>query len=289
MTEIWRLWSAVWLGLPMIQRKPFTLWEMPKKKKAVYTDKEKTVEHEGQVQKIVGAKNGFLNRQKEFGFVQEERRKTENINVGRTEKEYAVIQQPIFLKQQKENVGMEQAATLPEIEMHHKANQTIFTRMAEQDRKKETTIFSMIPKQGMEQNQTPLAKQKENEAVKQKVFLQQEEKHWKSEKRAEKQQNGKMLSKFLHVIAHENMMQQQTELAGKTSEIWKQQGEDVVMLQKILRQYENQQNGSTGNQNVSIQIGHIKQQADVDDVMEALTKKLWEARSITTKKAKGGV
>ncbi len=44
-----------------------------------------------------------------------------------------------------------------------------------------------------------------------------------------------------------------------------------------------------GNQNVSIQIGHIKQEADVDDVMEALTKKLWETRSMTTKKPKGSV
>ena len=287
MTEIWRLWSVVWLGLPLMQRKPSILWEIANHKKAVYADIEKNIENE--TQRMIGTKNGFLERQKEFDLAQKQRRITENIDMGKTKKEYAVIQQPILLKSKKENVAAKRGAILQGEEVHHKAIQPVFMHMAEKDGKKEMTIFSIMPKNVAEQKQIPLIKQKENERTRQKVFLQQEEKQWKSEKDIAKEQNGKMLSKFLHVTAHENTVQQQTEQDGKISEIWKQQGEDVVMLQKILHHYENQQHGIAGNQNVSIQIGHIKQQADVDDMMDALTKKLWEVKSITTKKAKGSV
>ncbi len=260
MKEIWRLWLGLWLGLPDMERKSSTLWDMQTKTKTEYENIQKNTD----IKKTgIDTQNGFLKRQKEIALEEQEK------------KQYAKIQPHIVWNSKKEGHMAEQITTLQQ--KHHQPIQTTLRNMEEPYEQKERLLFSMMSKQE--------PKQQEKKAITQMGALPQEK---TVEKNTENKQNGKMLPPFLHTTTHQNIREQMQQ-QKQPSAIWKQQGEDVVMLQKILRHYENQQNGAMGNQNVSIQIGHIKQQADVDDVMEALTKKLWEARSMTTKKAKGGV
>lgn len=399
MGEIWRLWSAVWLGLPLIQTKSSVLWQMPKSNKARYTEniekytadeknaqytvkqmmpKEKnffyatkgstekqqktSVGNKKDIEKGQAEKTGLMQQvfvekgQMEKGksiqpvFVkkeQEEKGKTIQqvfVEKGHTEKgkwiqpvfvekrqaEKGKLMQPVFsdkgqmekgkwiqpvivekgqeekgkwmrqvfVEKKQEEKGMSMQPVFSEKWQAEKGMlmQPVLMRVTEREKQKETPIFSMVSQSNIPQRPKEVKTEiwKNSGETKQMLFLQnqtkQNAKQWQTEKIVPKEKAK--VTQFLHLAEHENVLQPQTEqpkIDGKMSEIWKQQGEDVVMLQKILRHYENQQNYMAGNQNVSIQIGHIKQEADVDDVMEALTKKLWEARSMTTKKPKGSV
>ena len=198
------------------------------------------------------------------------------VEKGQTEKDKWI--QPVLVKKEQEEKGM--------------SMQPVLMCVAEREKQKEIPIFSVASQSNIIQSPKKLKTEiwKNSGETKQMMFLQNQTKQWQTEKIVPKEKAK--VTQFLHLAERENVLQAQTKqpkIDGKMSEIWKQQGEDVVMLQKILRHYENQQNHMAGNQNVSIQIGHIKQEADVDDVMEALTKKLWETRSMTTKKPKGSV
>lgn len=259
MKEFWQLWLGLWLGVPNRERTVSSLWDMPTKAKSRYTNMQKNTDTK---QTSTDTPSGFLKR----GFVLGEPEKKKK------QVEYAHIQ-PQIASDTKHLTAEKITAVQKKTKYQQPIQRTIFY-MAEPSEQKQTVLFSAMSKQA--------PKQQEQNIVTKMGVLQQEK---VSEN---KQQNEKKLMPFLHIATYRDSMGQ-VQQREQPSAIWKQQGEDVVMLQKILRYYENQQNGAVGNQNVSIQIGHIKQQADVDDVMEALTKKLWEARSITTKKAKGGV
>lgn len=180
-------------------------------------------------------------------LVEQEKKQKEIQYMQKAEQAYAQMQ-PYSIWYGKSRVA-EQMTTLQEKPKYQRSIQETVFRMIEPSGQKETVLFSTISKQA--------PKQQEQNIITQMGMLQQE-------KVFANKQNEKMLTPFLHTTTHQAMIEpiQQHE---QPSAIWKQQGEDVVMLQKILRHYENQQNGVAGNQNVSIQIGHIKQQADVDD------------------------
>ena len=363
MGEIWRLWSAVWLGLPLIKTKSSVLWQMPKSNKArftenieKYTEDEKNVQYtskqmmpkeknffnatkdgtekqqktsvgnkkdiekdkaektglmqqvfleKGQMEKDKWIQTAFVKKEQEENgkriqqvfvekgqtkkdkwiqpaFVKKEQEENGKriqqvfVEKGQTEKDKWI--QPVFVKKEQEEKGM--------------SRQPVLMCVAEREKQKEIPIFSVASKSNIIQSPKKLKTEiwKNSGETKQMMFLQNQTKQWQTEKIVPKEKAK--VTQFLHLAERENVLQAQTKqpkIDGKMSEIWKQQGEDVVMLQKILRHYENQQNHMAGNQNVSIQIGHIKQEADVDDVMEALTKKLSETRGMTTKKPKGSV
>lgn len=363
MGEIWRLWSAVWLGLPLIQTKSSVLWQMPKSNEARYTEniekytadeknaqytvkqmmpKEKnffyatkgstekqqktSVGNKKDIEKGQAEKTGLMQQvfvekgQMEKGksiqpvFVkkeQEEKGKTVQqvfVEKGHTEKgksiqpvfvekgqaEKGKLMRQVFVEKKQEEKGMSMQPVFSEKWQAEKGMlmQPVLMRVVEREKQKETPIFSMVSQSNIPQRPKEVKTEiwKNSGETKQMMFLQNQTKQWQTEKIVPKEKAK--VTQFLHLAERENVLQAQTKqpkIDGKMSEIWKQQGEDVVMLQKILRHYENQQNHMAGNQNVSIQIGHIKQEADVDDVMEALTKKLWETRSMTTKKPKGSV
>ncbi len=259
MKEFWQVWLGLWLGLPNRERKVSPLWDMPTKAKSKYANIQK---HADTQQTKTHTPSGFLKREMVLGE-QEKKKKLEYVHI-----------QPQIVSDTKQGVAEQITAIQQDTKYRQPIQRTVFP-MPEPFEQKETVLFSTL-------RQAP--KEQERYSITKMGALQQE-------KVFENKQNEKKLTPFLHTATtatyRDSMGQVQQQ--EQPSTIWKQQGEDAVMLQKILRYYENQQNGVAGNQNVSIQIGHIKQQADVDDVMEALTKKLWEARSITTKKAKGGV
>lgn len=331
MGEIWRLWSAVWLGLPLIKTKSSVLWQMPKSNKARFTENiEKYTEDEKNVQytskQMMPKEKNFFNATKDGTEKQQktsvgnkkdiEKDKAEKTGLmqqvflekGQMEKDKWI--QPAFVKKEQEENGkriqqvfVEKGQTekdkwiqpvfvKKEQEEKGMSMQPVLMCVAEREKQKEIPIFSVASQSNIIQSPKKLKTEiwKNSGETKQMMFLQNQTKQWQTEKIVPKEKAK--VTQFLHLAERENVLQAQTKqpkIDGKMSEIWKQQGEDVVMLQKILRHYENQQNHMAGNQNVSIQIGHIKQEADVDDVMEALTKKLWETRSMTTKKPKGSV
>ena len=331
MGEIWRLWSAVWLGLPLIKTKSSVLWQMPKSNKARFTENiEKYTEDEKNVQytskQMMPKEKNFFNATKDGTEKQQktsvgnkkdiEKDKAEKTGLmqqvflekGQMEKDKWI--QPIFVKKEQEENSkkiqqvfvekgqmekdkwIQPAFVKKEQEEKGMSMQPVLMCVAEREKQKEIPIFSVASKSNIIQSPKKLKTEiwKNSGETKQMMFLQNQTKQWQTEKIVPKEKAK--VTQFLHLAERENVLQAQTKqpkIDGKMSEIWKQQGEDVVMLQKILRHYENQQNHMAGNQNVSIQIGHIKQEADVDDVMEALTKKLWETRSMTTKKPKGSV
>lgn len=57
---------------------------------------------------------------------------------------------------------------------------------------------------------------------------------------------------------------------------------------RLLRQWQKKENTSEGTQQISISIGQVRESADVNQVMEALTAKLREAYLSGARKARGG-
>lgn len=57
---------------------------------------------------------------------------------------------------------------------------------------------------------------------------------------------------------------------------------------RLLRQWRKKENTSEGTQQISISIGQVRESADVNQVMEALTAKLREAHLSGARKARGG-
>lgn len=57
---------------------------------------------------------------------------------------------------------------------------------------------------------------------------------------------------------------------------------------RLLRQWQKKENTSEGTQQISISIGQVRESADVNQVMEALTTKLREAHLSGARKARGG-
>ena len=57
---------------------------------------------------------------------------------------------------------------------------------------------------------------------------------------------------------------------------------------RLLRQWQKKENTSEGTQQISISIGQVRESADVNQVMEALTTKLREAHLSGVRKARGG-
>lgn len=57
---------------------------------------------------------------------------------------------------------------------------------------------------------------------------------------------------------------------------------------RLLRQWQKKENTSEGTQQISISIGQVRESADVNQVMEALTAKLREAHLSGARKARGG-
>lgn len=87
-----------------------------------------------------------------------------------------------------------------------------------------------------------------------------------------------------------------TEMAGtgmeKMSEtllspIFAADGADGEIL-RLLRQWQKKGNASEASQQISISIGQVRESADVNQVMEALTAKLREAHLSGARKARGG-
>lgn len=87
-----------------------------------------------------------------------------------------------------------------------------------------------------------------------------------------------------------------TEMAGtgmeKMSEtllspIFAADGADGEIL-RLLRQWQKKENTSEASQQISISIGQVRESADVNQVMEALTAKLREAHLSGARKARGG-
>ena len=299
MGEIWRLWSAVWLGLPLIKTKSSVLWQMPKSNKARFTENiEKYTEDEKNVQytskQMMPKEKNFFNATKDGTEKQQKTSVGNKKDIEKDKAEKTGLMQQVFLEkgQMEKDKWIQPAFVKKEQEEKGMSMQPVLMCVAEREKQKEIPIFSVASKSNIIQSPKKLKTEiwKNSGETKQMMFLQNQTKQWQTEKIVPKEKAK--VTQFLHLAERGNVLQAQTKqpkIDGKMSEIWKQQGEDVVMLQKILRHYENQQNHMAGNQNVSIQIGHIKQEADVDDVMEALTKKLWETRSMTTKKPKGSV
>ncbi len=61
---------------------------------------------------------------------------------------------------------------------------------------------------------------------------------------------------------------------------------EPAWTEKLLEMLAGLQN-TEGTQQVSIQIGQVRETADVDKIMETLTKKLWDARNCSGKKRRG--
>lgn len=57
---------------------------------------------------------------------------------------------------------------------------------------------------------------------------------------------------------------------------------------RLLRQWQKKVNTSEASQQISISIGQVRESADVNQVMEALTAKLREAHLSSARKARGG-
>lgn len=57
---------------------------------------------------------------------------------------------------------------------------------------------------------------------------------------------------------------------------------------RLLRQWQKKENNAEASQQISISIGQVRESADVNQVMEALTAKLREAHLSGARKARGG-
>lgn len=71
------------------------------------------------------------------------------------------------------------------------------------------------------------------------------------------------------------------------SPIFAAEGTEGEIL-RLLRQWQKKENTSEASQQISISIGQVRESADVNQVMEALTAKLREAHLSSARKARGG-
>ena len=65
-------------------------------------------------------------------------------------------------------------------------------------------------------------------------------------------------------------------------------GEEMTSLEKEQFQEWKKENNAEASQQISISIGQVRESADVNQVMEALTAKLREAHLSGARKARGG-
>ena len=72
------------------------------------------------------------------------------------------------------------------------------------------------------------------------------------------------------------------------SDFWFVGGDAGTEFANAMHQWQNGMGQSLGGQSVSIEIGQVKETADVDKIIAALTAKLREAHMISAKKAKEG-
>ncbi len=111
----------------------------------------------------------------------------------------------------------------------------------------------------------------------------QEKNQWKSEENfwmAQTEQAAKMSTE---------MAGTGIEKMGETlpSPIFAADGTEGEIL-RLLRQWQKKENTSEASQQISISIGQVRESADVNQVMEALTTKLREAHLSSVRKARGG-
>lgn len=113
--------------------------------------------------------------------------------------------------------------------------------------------------------------------------------------RIQKSRQGKADGSFW-MAQTERPVKMPTEMAGtgmeKMSEtllspIFAADGADGEIL-RLLRQWQKKENTSEASQQISISIGQVRESADVNQVMEALTAKLREAHLSSARKARGG-
>lgn len=115
------------------------------------------------------------------------------------------------------------------------------------------------------------------------------------EKRLQESRLGKAEESFW-MAQTERPMKMPEEMAGTGMEkmgetllspIFAADGTEGEIL-RLLRQWQKKENTSEGTQQISISIGQVRESADVNQVMEALTAKLREAHLSGARKARGG-
>lgn len=115
------------------------------------------------------------------------------------------------------------------------------------------------------------------------------------EKRIQESRLGKAEESFW-MAQTERPMKMPEEMAGTGMEkmgetllspIFAADGTEGEIL-RLLRQWQKKENTSEGTQQISISIGQVRESADVNQVMEALTTKLREAHLSGARKARGG-
>lgn len=115
------------------------------------------------------------------------------------------------------------------------------------------------------------------------------------EKRIQESRLGKAEESFW-MAQTERPMKMPEEMAGTGMEkmgetllspIFAADGTEGEIL-RLLRQWQKKENTSEGTQQISISIGQVRESADVNQVMEALTAKLREAYLSGARKARGG-
>lgn len=115
------------------------------------------------------------------------------------------------------------------------------------------------------------------------------------EKRIQESRLGKAEESFW-MAQTERPMKMPEEMAGTGMEkmgetllspIFAADGTEGEIL-RLLRQWQKKENTSEGTQQISISIGQVRESADVNQVMEALTAKLREAHLSGARKARGG-
>ena len=103
MGEIWRLWSAVWLGLPLIKTKSSVLWQMPKSNKARFTENiEKYTEDEKNVQytskQMMPKEKNFFNATKDGTEKQQKTSVGNKKDIEKDKAEKTGLMQQVFLE-----------------------------------------------------------------------------------------------------------------------------------------------------------------------------------------------
>lgn len=115
------------------------------------------------------------------------------------------------------------------------------------------------------------------------------------EKRIQESRLGKAEESFW-MAQTERPMKMPEEMAGTGMEkmgetllspIFAADGTEGEIL-RLLRKWQKKENTSEGTQQISISIGQVRESADVNQVMEALTAKLREAHLSGARKARGG-
>lgn len=115
----------------------------------------------------------------------------------------------------------------------------------------------------------------------QRLFLPRKERTlWKENKRnpwtAQGKEEGKREREFFFA---ERKEEQAEEKENRFLEDVRRESAASAALEQMER-YFSMEKEETGAQNVTIHIGQVKETADVDKIMEEMTKRLWEARTI---------